>query len=191
MDTTRGPENIRAKHRDIKAIVDMVKRKTRFEQGLLERKGAADYETHEIGAPIAAHIGWLVNKLAAVPDPVTRQIGPKVEIVAERGHGPSAGLAGPDNRTRLGITLREPQKIAGQLLRQNDEIALNIARGKAGRRAGDFPSAAGQPHVEGDGKLLPHRNIHETLSPRYPLLSIGSRALAKAGPAVLQLFAIA
>ena len=103
-----------------------------LDQRLLEGERAAQHEGDEIVAPMGAHVGRLVDQLAAPEHAVARQIGADVEIVGERRQPEIAGRRGRQQRAGLGVELAEAQEIAGKVARENGEVALHEARRQAG-----------------------------------------------------------
>ena len=87
----------------------------------------------------------LVDQLAVLPDPVARQIGADVEILAQCRHARIAGRRRAEQRAGLRIELAEAQEIGGQRLRQDGEIALHIARREARGRPAMRAGADRQP----------------------------------------------
>ena len=53
----------------------------RLDQRLFKGKRAAEHKANQILAPIAHDIGWFVNQCTALPNPITRQIAAKIEIL--------------------------------------------------------------------------------------------------------------
>ncbi len=104
-------------------------------QRFLERKRAADHEAHQVVAPEFTDVLWLGNELAVFPDPVARQVGADVEILAQFRHARIAGRRHSDQRAGLWIELAEAKEVGCQRLRQNGKIALHISRREAGGRS--------------------------------------------------------
>ena len=78
---------------------------------------------------------------------VARQIGADVEIVGERRQPKIAGRRGRQQRAGLGVELAEPQEIAGEVARQDGEIALHVARREAGGLALEVAAADREPRL--------------------------------------------
>ena len=77
-------------------------------------------------------VGRLLHHLAVAPDAIARHVGADIEVEAERGNAGIADVGHADDRARLRIELAEAVKRAGELLRQDREIALDKAVGDAG-----------------------------------------------------------
>jgi len=77
----------------------------------------------------------LSDELAVFPDPVTRQVGADIEILAQVGHARITGRRRSDQRAGFWIELAEAKEVGGQRLRQNGKIALYISWRKAGGRS--------------------------------------------------------
>ncbi len=90
-----------------------------LDQRLLERKRAAQRETHEIVAPDVKEIERLLDQLAAAPHPIPRQIAADIEILAQTRQARVAGIGYREHRAGLRVRLGEAQEIVGQRLRQN------------------------------------------------------------------------
>ena len=93
IDTTIGPWNGPASavnrgavHRHIAAARDVTQLDPVGHQRFLERERAADDEAHQIVPPVFADVLRLGDQLAVTPDPVARQVGADVEILAEPRH---------------------------------------------------------------------------------------------------------
>ena len=114
---------------------------------LLEGEGAAEHESDEIAAPMAADVGRLVDELAVAEHTVARQIGADVEVVGKRRQAKIAGRRSREQRARLGIELAEAQEVAGDVAGQNGEIALHVTRSDAGGLALETACAGSEPRV--------------------------------------------
>jgi hypothetical protein len=120
-------------HRHIFALLDVTQGNTGVDQRLLERKGTTDDESHQIVTPQGTDVSDLLDQFALAPDPVARDIGADVEIVAQAGQPGIARLGNGEQRAGLGIALAKAQEVVRQARRQNHNIALNEMRcGTAG-----------------------------------------------------------
>ncbi len=137
----RLARRIRAIHCDVHALLDMAQRNAAFDQGILERKTAADQERDEIIAPIVADVRHFLLQHTALEYPVTGQVGPDI------GTRRAARFELPcfqhfNQRAGLRIALAEQQQIECIVARHDHHVGLHESFGKARCRPGEGSAAA-------------------------------------------------
>jgi hypothetical protein len=127
------------------AAFDVLQAQAGLEQRLLEGERAAEYEGHEVFAPPAHHILRLVHAAAVLEHAVARHIGAYVEALGEHRQRGVARLRDAEQRAGLGIELAEAQEVAGELARQDGDVALHMRGRHAARRAAPLAGADARP----------------------------------------------
>src|SRR5437762_2153688 len=143
----RLARHVRSIHRHIATLLDMTNAKPRRHQGLLERKRASENESDQIVAPVRDNVGRLLDEIAVTPNAIARQVGTDVEIGTERRYPWIADVGNADQWARPAVEVTEALECRGELLGQDDEIALQGSRRDIRGRPGPLARAAGETRL--------------------------------------------
>ncbi len=116
-------------------------------QRIFECERTAQGNRDQILLPKRRNVGDLIAKNTVAKDPVFRNIGADVDIVAQSRQHRIARVTDPDKRAGLGVALAKPQEIERIAFGQDCEVALQLALRKTRSLPGIGPGPDGCPHL--------------------------------------------
>ena len=101
----------------VKPALRMAKRQAGIHERLFEGVGAPDGERHKVVPPQIRYLRPILDEFAVAEHPITRQVGPDIQVSAKARHQGLADLGDLEKRTWLRVTETVHQKIQGIVFR--------------------------------------------------------------------------
>src|SRR3712207_1662960 len=128
--------SVRHVHRDVPALVEVREAQSRGEQRPLEGEAAADQERHQVVAPVRPYVRGLVYEIAALVDPVPRNVSPQVSLGRHHPRHRRTRVRDLQDGAGSRVTDAELQEVEREVLGQYDEVGLHVPPREAAGRSG-------------------------------------------------------